>query len=495
MIYIAPPRKLLHGKHFTNTNINETCPTNRTSSIRLGTEEANSQAAMDFLARLSRIKSPSPTAAQFDLPDIYDSIWADVNALLNRNWFTRCWIVQELVFGSQVSILCGNAELEWESFFAAIELCDKHLTKPFTSTSTTAAVLEHAGPAFALGQTRRHLQDQHKKFTLLELMEAFSHTNATLEQDKLFALRGLAYDVGAEIFNPVYDTSLEDAIRQYAIGFVKTNQAIDLLYRAGISKSYYFSSWIPYWTRKDFPQTISTWPCEGGEFYAGQRTSVKASLRTYSPKTLEVEGFFIDKIIGTKDIRLGSSHFITFVNAMADFNNAIRDLGRMGYPTGETPQELKLRIPIGNAKIPQPHYLKHHSLAHRSFREPSSDRWPKDLEHYIFSVHEDQDAAVYESKPRHVQEVVSQYWQTASALSKRMGGYKFAVTKRGYAGLVPIVANTGDKVILFHGGKVPFLLRDNGDHFALVGECYIHGIMHGEGLALEDVEKRLFALR
>jgi hypothetical protein len=41
------------------------------------------------------------------------------------------------------------------------------------------------------------------------------------------------------------------------------------------------------------------------------------------------------------------------------------------------------------------------------------------------------------------------------------------------------------------GGQVPFILRESGEDFMLVGEAYVHGLMNREALELEDcaVEK------
>ena len=69
------------------------------------------------------------------------------------------------------------------------------------------------------------------------------------------------------------------------------------------------------------------------------------------------------------------------------------------------------------------------------------------------------------------------------------------MTKRGYFGLVPEDTLVGDSVILVDGAAVPFIVRGKGDdekdsHLTtLVGECYVHGIMHGEALGFEDIEK------
>jgi hypothetical protein len=48
------------------------------------------------------------------------------------------------------------------------------------------------------------------------------------------------------------------------------------------------------------------------------------------------------------------------------------------------------------------------------------------------------------------------------------------------------------------GGKAPFLLRPQGDHYNFVGQCYVHEMMDGEALAeIESgrLKEEWFALR
>jgi len=41
---------------------------------------------------------------------------------------------------------------------------------------------------------------------------------------------------------------------------------------------------------------------------------------------------------------------------------------------------------------------------------------------------------------------------------------------------------TGDEVCVLFGGEVLFILRSVLDHYWLVGECYVHGLMQGEAM-------------
>jgi hypothetical protein len=59
----------------------------------------------------------------------------------------------------------------------------------------------------------------------------------------------------------------------------------------------------------------------------------------------------------------------------------------------------------------------------------------------------------------------------------------FCVTSKGRMGQVPRLAQIGDLICVFEGGKVPFVLRRKGEGtLSLAGECDVHGIMHGEAV-------------
>lgn len=57
------------------------------------------------------------------------------------------------------------------------------------------------------------------------------------------------------------------------------------------------------------------------------------------------------------------------------------------------------------------------------------------------------------------------------------------ITKKGYIGVGPSHTKSGDYVTLLFGGDVPFILGSvdaTKMKYELCGECYVHGVMHGE---------------
>ena len=53
-------------------------------------------------------------------------------------------------------------------------------------------------------------------------------------------------------------------------------------------------------------------------------------------------------------------------------------------------------------------------------------------------------------------------------------------SKRGYLAIVPSLSMVGDSLVIFMGSRVPFLVRQNGDSWTMLGQSYVHGMMKGE---------------
>lgn len=80
------------------------------------------------------------------------------------------------------------------------------------------------------------------------------------------------------------------------------------------------------------------------------------------------------------------------------------------------------------------------------------------------------------------------YRQMQLAFSAAVTARRFATTKDGFMGLMPRGAMLGDEVCVILGAHVPFLVRrvphnEIGiNRYHLLGECYLQGIMNGEGM-------------
>ncbi len=75
-----------------------------------------------------------------------------------------------------------------------------------------------------------------------------------------------------------------------------------------------------------------------------------------------------------------------------------------------------------------------------------------------------------------------------SSFSQWSQGRKFCVTENGYMGWVPAAAEVNDRIVLFRGCQIPFLLRPYRDGDKLIGDCYVHGFMEGLSTRVASTE-------
>ena len=76
-----------------------------------------------------------------------------------------------------------------------------------------------------------------------------------------------------------------------------------------------------------------------------------------------------------------------------------------------------------------------------------------------------------------------------NAMSSSMGR-DFCITERGYLGMVAAPMRVGDRICIFEGCRMPFVLRPaKGDRgYVLLGDCYVHGLMDGEAIELPGLD-------
>jgi hypothetical protein len=48
--------------------------------------------------------------------------------------------------------------------------------------------------------------------------------------------------------------------------------------------------------------------------------------------------------------------------------------------------------------------------------------------------------------------------------------------------------------MILYGASVPFVLRKSSEVFELIGECYIHGIMHGEAFNADNKGLKMISI-
>jgi hypothetical protein len=76
-----------------------------------------------------------------------------------------------------------------------------------------------------------------------------------------------------------------------------------------------------------------------------------------------------------------------------------------------------------------------------------------------------------------------------ASLQTALSNRTFVATKDGRMGVGPYLAQAGDTVVVMFGAPFCLLLRPVGHQYRLVGDAYVHGVMHGELVEGLDQEK------
>ena len=75
-------------------------------------------------------------------------------------------------------------------------------------------------------------------------------------------------------------------------------------------------------------------------------------------------------------------------------------------------------------------------------------------------------------------------WVEAAATVCR--GRCLFYTASGHVGLGPGEMGAGDIICVFGGAVMPVVMRQKGESFGVVGDCYLDGVMDGEAVGVME---------
>jgi Heterokaryon incompatibility protein (HET) len=143
-------------------------------------------------------------------------LWLDplraISNLLNREYWTRIWIIQELGLANKITLQCGGHTVDWESIES---LQSKRYLDPRTEVEMTRIYESHAVRLFRQwsnqkrdGSPRPWQSYEGHGESLQGLLETFRDSRCSDLRDKVFALLGLANDCQHGEILPDYSKSV-----------------------------------------------------------------------------------------------------------------------------------------------------------------------------------------------------------------------------------------------------------------------------------------------
>ncbi|OAA58001.1 heterokaryon incompatibility protein [Niveomyces insectorum RCEF 264] len=418
--------------------------------------------------------------------------WTALDALFWRPWFVRMWVVQELAVARDAVVVCGRTSLPFACMQAAALFASRHLLGSVTPVTYDRVV--------ALVAARINYQCG-AAVTLPELLLAFRALRATEPVDKVYALLNVVpHGAGRALLRPDYTRSAAAVFVETARALLR--QSLDILSQncdpVWKRMARDLPSWTPDWScaPRETPFScnthFSTW-CAGGAAAAQHmRFSSSSSSDDDDQKCLILRGRLLDRVRTaggnfflprSQRLQAASKAYST-AQQTRDVLSKRRQLraterlvyGLRDYPaTGEPLRTVLQKLLIADANT--------NADAAAATDDDDNDN-------------NDAAAAATKLGTTEVQPPAADGGlDTPAAVgyyARRFYGHfmvattgrRLYTTRRGYVGLGPLSTAPGDYVALFHGGKTAYILRPAKQRgtFTFIGESYLHGFMHGEGM-------------
>jgi len=438
-----------------------------------------------------------------NIPDIDDPSWRVIGQLIEKPWFGRAWIIQEIVVSREAYLHCGSTILRWMDFYTGFLVgmnSGLFLMRPdaFPNSLAYQQVIQLIMIYYCFNNR------QVPAFDLPALLENHRLVGATDPKDKIYALLGLSEMVEDQKHDvvPDYDSPAADVYIAVAKVILERNSTLDLLSVSKVSLTPNVGplpSWVPDWSTWNFANSLCFRNIHGKHHFTfdAARTSQVPKHLSIRDNTLELNGQVFDRIskagrvmdpfLANRGPDLLQFKISTFafhgLAVLNDWAEIAGFRGRRTYPTGEDIADVYARTL----------YLNDFSNGYTM--EGTRDFWNT----FFYRASE---TAMTVMEGTVIQKFL--IWteskgfllgrmslSTNSNNKKRSGGSikdllsriiqrKLILTNKGYIGIVPRLAEEGDFIVSVKGGRVPLILRPKDDQWELLGDCYVHGIMHGE---------------
>jgi hypothetical protein len=300
---------------------------------------------------------------------------------------------------------------------------------------------------------------------------------ATDPRDRVYGLLAMFNTaLGRRMLTADYSKPLEHVYRDFARAFIARSQSLALLMQSSPMTNALkgLPTWVPdLSSRYDFrAEQVRAKAIHQSRFQACRNLD-HYSCGSTSDDLLWVKGLLVDHIKCTSDRNDESWDSGNFIlqNSSSKALLSWRDLCERGFPAP------KVRPYVGGGTV-----WKAYCTTLTNSRSPQAHDGYDIEELYELIIGSKQENLMI--LPHSLAVVVG------VCTAKR----RFFITEKGYVGLGPLDAQMGDEVFILQGGQVPFVLRRfeyQGDLSCrnLVGDCYVHGIMHGEFLGRNEVNK------
>jgi hypothetical protein len=427
-----------------------------------------------------------------------------IRHLLQRPWWKRMWVIQEMMLSPNPIVKCGADEvtfekfvvfrnLHWEAENADMERF-RHLRNLWRDCPFTP-MLDYNRMGWLDGELGTWLMD-------------VAPFQCKYLRDKVYAILGLCHpDIRKQITVSYHEAVTDEMVLLEATRLCFLREGLLPLQQGQVEKntSLGLPSWCPDWNSEAFfvpfigfgfapyPATSSFRPPTDKWLFGGDREEKPMFAFSKDKAILFLHGFVVDTVdfvdgIGTKEIpevavhtgdsvTIGAQYRIERLEATKKalrWEDRVRTSKSVKYSDSYGGyEEAFCRTIVANRSLGKKELVSDVKPVFDAWvgREIPSDGTPS-------------------SQLEHARRIQDYSNSVVSRCAKRT----FIITTTGYFGLAPQKTKVGDLVCIVYAAEVAFILRKPEPELvdvpgSFVGEAYVNGIMQGEYLEMAKGEE------
>ncbi|MCJ1394390.1 hypothetical protein MMC18_007268 [Xylographa bjoerkii] len=448
--------------------------------------------------------------------------WDALVHLTRLPYFKRVWVIQEVSVASKVLMLWGETEFDMLWFRSAISWASRNNC----AFSTDVESAEDSKPGL---DAAPFMVVNRPSGSLLQLLERTEACQASDPRDKVYALLGLVDTHLSEVIPLPEADYTRPLVRvycdttRYIISFTQSLEV--LCYNVHPARS---EEALPSWMPRFDQGIIDPWRLYGEHEACG--STIATVRETDDEQHLLLEGVRIDEVDCAEIVlmedeppdtmseawklaldRLGDSRsvnslfkdfiFVMTGGTMIDdlsapilasdtllfefidyqISRLLQALKKLS--TKHSTKCLKVMLEMAETAASMLHTIDGVSGIH--YKQFLS-RQRQEIVYQLAQYHPNVASTMNEELANRLENLwIDNDWRRFSISFANAGEFRrFFITKKQSMGIGPRAMKSGDIICVLFGGRTPFVLRPrpNSDHYVFIGECYIHGWMHGEAI-------------
>lgn len=157
----------------------------------------------------------------------YVNHWAAFDSLLERRYWKRVWIIQEIAFGTRVLCQCGSRSFWWSTLASAIKkIRDLDLGKVVIQDQPSKIYMN---AETINGIERMRSYRRHADCYLLKILRSVGDAVSTDPKDRIYGFLALANDGKQLLPHPDYGLSIEDVYIETMRRIISDNRDLDVM--------------------------------------------------------------------------------------------------------------------------------------------------------------------------------------------------------------------------------------------------------------------------